>query len=66
VRLGTRSAAAGVASLPAPGGPSLSQLGGLSAGGVRLYQAWYRDGAAGHCSPASFNASDALRVVWRP
>jgi hypothetical protein len=66
VRLGTRTSSAGVASLPAPGGASLSQLGGLSAGGVRLYQVWYRDGAAGHCSPASFNASDALRVVWRP
>lgn len=66
VRLGTRASSGGVASLPAPGGASLSQLGGLVASGVRLYQAWYRDGSAGHCTPASFNASDALRVVWRP
>lgn len=66
VRLGTREALNGVIQLPVLGGPSISQLGGIVAPGPRVYQAWYRDGAAAYCTSASFNATDALRVLWRP
>lgn len=66
VRLGTVEALNGIIQLPGVGGPSISTLGGVTTPGPRVYQAWYRDGAPGYCTSASFNATDALRIVWRP
>jgi hypothetical protein len=66
VRLGSVRAQAGVASWPPAGTTPLAQLGAVAAPGVRLYQAWYRDGVPGFCTVASFNTTDSVRAVWRP
>jgi hypothetical protein len=66
VRLGAVSAQAGVAVWPPAGTTPLAQVGGVLAPGVRLYQAWYRDGVPGYCTVESFNTTDSLRVIWRP
>jgi hypothetical protein len=34
-------------------------------GGVRTYQAWYRNAAA-FCSAATFNLTNAVEVTWTP
>jgi len=38
----------------------------LSAGDVRIYQVAYRDRDAAFCPAETFNATNALRVVWAP
>ncbi len=64
VRLGVRFASGGSAFHPAAGEPSLSVQGLIPAtGGVRYYQAWFRD-AANFCTSATFNLTDALRIAW--
>jgi len=68
-RLYLKSAVGGTVQAPAPGEPSISQrsaaLGDpLTAGAVRHYQVWYRDGASGFCTPAVSNVTNGLRVVW--
>jgi hypothetical protein len=35
----------------------------VTAPGTRWYQVWYRN-AAGFCTPATFNLSNAVRVDW--
>lgn len=65
-RLAVRQANAGVAELGTDAAlpASLSSLGQIpAAGGSRVYQARYRNVAA-YCTPATFNTSNALRVVW--
>jgi hypothetical protein len=55
------------ASYPGPGEPAISELGLIPPeGGGRYYQAWYRDPAPGFCTPATFNFTNALHVVWAP
>ena len=71
-RLYSLNASAGTASAPQPGDPSISErsaaLGDpIAPGSSRFYQVYYRDPDLGFCaSPAgsTFNASNALRVVW--
>lgn len=64
IRLSTRVASsAGVASYPGPGDASISVRGNVGGGGVRYYQAWYRN-AANFCTSSTFNLSNALRVRW--
>ena len=52
-----------LARVPAVGGTPISVLGGVSAGDVRHYQAWYRDAAA-YCTAATFNLTNGVAVTW--
>jgi len=66
MRLGTQSAASGIATWPSPSMPALSVVGLVPpGGGTRFYQVVYRD-ALPYCTPATFNVTDAERVVWIP
>ena len=67
LRLGTRSTSAGAAAWPGAGGaPSLSAIGAIpAAGGVRNYQAWYRNSAS-FCTASAFNLTNGLQVTWLP
>jgi hypothetical protein len=67
LRLGTRTTSAGAASWPGTGGaPGLSTIGAIpTAGGVRNYQAWYRNSAS-FCTPSVFNLTNGLQVTWLP
>ncbi len=68
-RLGARFASGGAAQFGygVPGDPAISVLGHVPAGtvSVRVYQIWYRN-VAEFCTPAAFNLTNALRVVWTP
>ncbi|MBL8861065.1 MAG: VCBS repeat-containing protein [Planctomycetes bacterium] len=63
VRLATKICSGGSAQVPAPGDASISTLGVVSPGAQHVYQAWYRN-AASFCTPAAFNLSNGLRIVW--
>ncbi len=67
-RMYVKSAVLGTAQAPQTGDLSITQrsasLGDpLVPGSVRYYQVWYRDNAT-YCTPAAFNISSGLRVVW--
>ncbi|MBK7877458.1 MAG: hypothetical protein IPJ77_17260 [Planctomycetes bacterium] len=66
VRLGTKAYPAGSASYPQAGDASLSVRGGVTPGsGVsRGYQVYYRNSASAFCPPATFNVTNAMRVIW--
>ena len=56
----------GVATYPQPGDQAITVRGAVPAtGGVRLYQAWFRNSAS-FCTPSTFNLSNGLRVTWLP
>ena len=71
-RLFVLNASAGVASAPQPADPSITArsaaLGDpIAPGSQRFYQVYYRDPVLGFCpgpQGSSFNASNALRIVW--
>jgi hypothetical protein len=69
-RLGVKTAAAGAASYPGLGDPSISArsaaLGDpIQPGTYRYYQACYRDAHPAFCNPQpTFNASNAVMVRW--
>jgi len=64
IRLGTKIASAGTASYPTGGDASVSVRGAIPpGGGVRYYQAWYRNPAA-FCTASTFNLTNGLRVTW--
>lgn len=66
VRLRTRAASAGSTAYPIAGDSSLSVRGALPPeGGVRVYQAWYRNAAA-FCTSATFNTTNAVLAWWMP
>jgi hypothetical protein len=66
IRLGTKTASGGVASYPTGGDLSVSVRGLIPpAGGVRFYQAWYRN-AATFCTTATFNLTNGLATTWGP
>lgn len=51
---------------PHVGDASISVQGAIAAPGTeRFYQVWYRDPGA-HCTPAVFNTTNAVRVLWLP
>jgi hypothetical protein len=64
VRVGTKTAAAGVVAYPQAGDAPVSARGSVPAGATRLYQVWYRN-AASFCTNATFNLSQGLSVAWR-
>jgi len=61
-RLGTTSAASGVAAFP-PAGTSISALGNATVGTTLHYQVWYRNVVA-FCTPSGFNLTNGLRITW--
>lgn len=65
VRIGTKTNAGGSSSYPGPGDPSVHVRGAVTVAGERVYQVRYRNPAA-FCTPATSNASNALRVLWAP
>ncbi len=56
----------GASQFPGPGDPTLSLRGNTPVGSglIGLYQIYYRNAAAAFCPPATFNASNGVRVVW--
>jgi hypothetical protein len=62
-RLGVKINVGGASQFPEGTDPGLASLSGLTEPGTRYYQAWYRDSAA-FCTPATFNLSSALPVIW--
>jgi hypothetical protein len=63
-RLAVKFAPTGSVTLPAPGDPSLSVMGGIPTnGGQRSYQVWYRDSAA-FCTSATYNLTNGHFVNW--
>lgn len=67
VRIAVRPSVGGVASYPAPGEEALSLRGAIPAAGATVaYQGRYRDSATTWCTSATFNTSNAYRVVWIP
>lgn len=65
VRLGSQAAPNGSASWPQAGQSALSVLGSVVANSERSYQVWYRNSAS-FCTPATFNLSPGLSIVWSP
>jgi hypothetical protein len=66
IRLRTKSIAANSATYPEPGEPLVSVRGAIPAtGATRNYQLYYRNSAA-YCTPATFNTTNAVRVLWTP
>jgi hypothetical protein len=66
IRLGTKGSVNGASMFGAgvAGDPLISVRGALPpTGGTRHYQVWYRD-VLPFCTPAGFNTSSALTIVW--
>jgi hypothetical protein len=63
VRLRTVTAVNGAANFPGPGDPLVHVQGGVFSDGTWTYQVSYRN-AANYCSPATFNISNGLSVLW--
>jgi hypothetical protein len=62
-RLGAKINVSGSSSYPVNGEPSISIKGANSAGDVSYYQCWYRDPVS-YCTPATFNMTNAVKVIW--
>jgi hypothetical protein len=66
LRLPLKAVSGGGAAYPQSGETPISDfLQTLGAGDTRYYQAWYRD-SANYCSQATFNLTNALKVIWAP
>ena len=65
VRLAIHVNVGGASQYPGVGDASISQRGGVTAGDVRFYQAYYRN-AASFCTSAPFNLTNAVGVRWGP
>jgi len=65
IRLRTKVNVAGASNYPEPGDQPVSVKGAVTAPGTRTYQAWYRNPAA-FCTPATFNLTNGLEVMWLP
>lgn len=66
-RLGVVFASGTQAEFPNGGPGSLASTGQVpSIGGIRYYQAWFRDSAPFFCTPSTFNLTNGLRIVWLP
>ena len=65
-RLGIELNSGGTSQYPSLGQAHVSIAGLVPAtGGVRQYQAWYRD-AAPFCTAGTFNLTNALELLWLP
>lgn len=66
IRIRTKFASGGSATWPSGAEPKVSVTGLVpSAGGQRYYQVSYRN-AANFCTPATFNISNGMQVLWLP
>jgi Tol biopolymer transport system component len=68
LRLGSRTGAAGLSSFghTIAGDPPISVAGQVPPnGGLRYYQAYYRN-AAGFCTSSTFNLTNGLSLTWSP
>ncbi len=66
LRLPLKAISGGGSAYPQSGEIPISDfLQTLGAGDTRYYQAWYRD-SANYCSAATFNLTNALKVIWAP
>lgn len=66
ILLGTRLNVSGSSHYPGGGDPPISVRGLVPApGGVRTYQAWYRN-AAPYCTPWTFNLTNGAQITWIP
>ncbi len=68
IRLGNTFSAGGESAWPQAGAAPIHVGGAIPAAGAatRHYQAWYRDVAAGYCTPNRFNLTNGVSVVWVP
>lgn len=71
VRLAMKPAIGGFALYPDPaqGNPSIQARSAAAGapippGAARTYQVYYRNAAAAFCPPATFNATNGVRIVW--
>jgi hypothetical protein len=64
-RLGTKINASGASQYPIGLDPTISVQGGVTTPGTRYYQAWYRDSFP-YCTPALYDMTNALQVIWGP
>lgn len=62
-RLGTRTNAGGVSTVPGPGGTPISVLGAVTSPGTRYYQVVYRD-LGNYCTPSTFNVTSGMAIAW--
>jgi len=65
VRIGTKTASAGMTTYPEVGDAPISVRGAVPANSTRYYQFWYRN-AASFCTSAAFNLSQGVAVQWVP
>jgi len=67
IRFGVKfSSAAGSAAWPSGADLQISAFGGVPlAGGIREYQAYFRD-AINFCTSATFNLTQGVEVLWLP
>jgi hypothetical protein len=66
IRMGIALSQNGTSHFPPPGDPPISIQGMVSGvGATRYYEAWYRD-PADFCTPATYNFTNGLRIVWGP
>jgi hypothetical protein len=66
IRMGVALSQGGTSQYPPPGDPPISVQGQITASGAtRYYQAWYRDPTS-FCTPATYNFTNGLRIVWGP
>lgn len=64
IRFGDQLASGGRASYPRTGQPAISVIGAATHGSTRWYQAIYRNANVAWCSPATFNATNAIEIFW--
>ena len=66
-RIATKINVGNSSTYPAVGELPISVRGLLPpAGGLRFYQAFYRNAAAGFCPPGTANYTNGLLVAWTP
>jgi hypothetical protein len=66
LRIATLPVTGNAVQYPLAGDPPISVTGGLTAvGGTRFYQMRYRN-AASFCTPAAYNLTNGVQVLWTP
>ncbi len=65
IRMGIKLNVNGASQFPEPGNPSISIRGATPPGSglIGYYQTYYRN-AANYCTPATFNISNAVSILW--
>jgi hypothetical protein len=65
LRLGLKVNSLGTSTYPSGADQPVSVRGAVPAGATRMYQVWYRNGAA-FCTTSTFNLSNGYQIVWAP